>query len=405
MSVLSQKLEKTGRFPLVALEITPLNGTKTVRFDKFTNYQFTTNMLVPVDAFSFSFTAPNDPRPFTAYVQEGDIATLFANEELLATGIIDQIEIEVDGESGEKATVNGRDLIGQLEDNNAVALIVKPNADGTFETTDAEPMWGDNMTIEAVAKRLIIGTRIQKVVMSDAPITPALFASEPGESRLSALLRHCEPFNCIIWTDASGALKIGKPNFASPSKGMIICNKSKRQSNVFSMRVAFSGTSIPNIVVALWSDIQKTQIGIQKNQIFGNIAVGPTRLRQNGHNVIKTVLTSYPSGGDAQSLAIAAQYQTASAANQTVLQALAKRELARANFTEVLVHAVVPGHYNDNGEMYRPDTCYDVDFDRAGIQRKMYLYSVEYNLSEERGQYTVLSFCNIGTIVSDARIK
>jgi prophage tail gpP-like protein len=392
MSLLSNKLERTGRFPPVALEITPLNGTKTVRFDKFTTYQYTSNMLVPVDAFSFSFTAPDDPKPFSAYIQEGDISTLYANEELLATGIIDQIEINVDGESGESATVNGRDMIGQLEDNSAISI-------------NAEPIWGQNITLEAAAKQLIIGTRIQKIIMSEAPTIATLFASEPGESRLSALLRHCEPLNCIVWTDASGALKIGKPAFADTIKGTLICSKSKRQSNVFSMRATFSSTSIPNKVVALWSDVQATQIGIQKNQIFDNAAQGPTRLRQKGHNVIKTVMTSYPSGGDAQSLASAAQFQTASAANQTVLQALAKRELARANFNEVLVHAVVPGHYNDSGEMYRPDTCYNIDFDRAGIQEKMYLYSVEYNLTEERGQYTVLSFCRLGTIVSDARIK
>jgi prophage tail gpP-like protein len=392
MIPLNKRLEVSGRFPQVVLEIQPLlKGSQTIRFDKFTSYQFSSNMLVPVDAFSFSFVAPEDPNPFTSYIREGDIASLYADEEILATGIVDQIEVEVDGDSGEKATVNGRDLLGQLEDNAAVSI-------------NKEPLWGQSITLEAAAKKLIEGTRIQKVIASEAPTIAVLFASEPGESRLSSLLRLCEPLNCLLWTDPSGNLKVGKPDFASTAKGFLICSKSRRESNVSSMRATFSSASIPNKIVALWSDVQSTQIGIQANQIFDNSAEGPSRLRQNGHNVIKTVMTSYPSGGDAQSLSAAATFQAASAANATVLQALAKRELARANFNELLVHCVVPGHYNDNGEMYKVDTCYNVDFDRAGIQEKMYLYSIEYNLSEERGQYTVLSLCRLGTMVSDARL-
>lgn len=392
MSILSTKLARTGRFPNVALEIKPLNGTRSVRFDKFTQYQFASNMLVPVDAFSFQFTAPGDPNPFTAYVQEGDIAVLLADEKIVATGIVDQIEIEVDADNGERASVVGRDLLGQLEDNSAVSI-------------DKAPIWGQSITVENAAKKLVEGTRIQTVKTSEAPQTAVLFASEPGESRLSALLRMCEPLNVLVWTEATGTLVVGRPAFASAPQGNIICNRRKRESNVFSIRATYAATSIPNTVVVLWSDVQSTLQGIPQNQIFNNAAAGPSRLRQRGHNVIKTTMTSYPSGGDAQSLAAAAQFQTADAANQTILQALAKRELARANFSELLVHCVVPGHFNEKGEIYRPDTTYIVDFDRAGIQEKMYLYAVEWNLSEERGQYTVLNFCRLGTMVSDARIK
>jgi prophage tail gpP-like protein len=310
----------------------------------------------------------------------------------VATGIVDQLEVEVDGENGERATVNGRDLLGQLEDNSAVSI-------------QKEPIWGQSISVEAASKKLIEGTRIQKVVLADAPSTPVLFASEPGESRLSALLRLCEPLNCMVWTSADGALTVGRPNFSERARGTLICNRRKRESNVFSMRATFSAAAIPNKVVVLWSDVQSTQQGIPPNQIFDNAAQGPSRLRKAGHNVIKTVMTSYPSGGDAQSLASAAQFQAASAANSTILQALAKRELARANFNEIIVQAVVPGHFNDQGDMYRPDQCYMIDFDRAGISEKMYLFSVEWNLSEERGQYTVLSFCRLGTMVSDARIR
>jgi hypothetical protein len=74
-------LRVNGRFPKVELRITPLEARskqpralpKTVVIDKFISYQFTNNMLVPVDNFSYSFTAPNDEKPFTDYVLEGEL--------------------------------------------------------------------------------------------------------------------------------------------------------------------------------------------------------------------------------------------------------------------------------------------------------------------------------------------
>ena len=374
------------------MEIKPLNGARTYAFDQFTSYQFSSSIIVPVDSFQFEFCAPGDSKAFPSYVREGDIVTMYADGKVIATGIVDQIEVEVDGETGERARVIGRDMLGQLEDNTSVNI-------------DTEPIWGQNLTLEQVATRLADGTRIEAVVPRDAPVTPTLFASEPGETRISSLLRMAEPLNCLFWSDAYGNLIVGKPNFAQGQQGKILCSKGKRESNVLSIRATYSATSIPNKLVVLWSEVQDTQIGIPENQIFDNAATGPTRLRQNGHNVIRTVMTSFPNGADAQSLASAANFQTASAANQTLLQALAKRQFARANMNELIVQAVVPGHFNDNGIAYRPDQTYMVEFDRGAINEKMYLFAVEWNLDMERGQYTNLWLCRLGTIVSDVRIS
>lgn len=389
---LSRLLSRTGRLPKVELEIKPLEGTGSMGFDQFVRYQFSSSIVVPIDAFSFEVTAPGDTNAFINYVREGDIATLYADGTVVATGIVDQVEIEVDGESGERASVHGRDLMGQLEDHTAVNI-------------DKKPIWGGNLTIEESCKLMADGTRIRSVVSQDAPVTPTLFATEPGESRISALLRHAEPLNCLLWSDAVGNLNVGRPNFRQGHQGTLVCNRTRRVSNVFSMRATYSSTSIPNKMVVLWSDVQNTQVGIPENQIFDNAAIGPSRLRQRGHNVIRTVMTSMPNGADAQSLAGAAEFQAASAANQTLLQALAKRELARANMNELIIQAVVPGHFNENGISYRPDQTYMVDFDRGGVNEKMYLFAVEWNLDEDRGQYSILWLCRLGTIVSDARIS
>lgn len=385
------QLQRKGRFPPVSLQIQPLAGGRTIAFDKFLSYNFNSSLVVPVDQFSFSFVAPNDPNPFTGYVREGDLATLWADQTQLATGIVDQIEVEVDSESGERASVTGRDLLGQLEDNAAVS----------FNST---PIAGANMNLQAVAQKLIEGTRIQKAEFVDAPAIATLFATQAGESRLAALMRFMEPLNVIAWSGPTGNLVIGRPQFQLSPKGTIVCSKSKRTSNVISMRATYSATSLPNKIVTLWSDIQSTQIGLTSNQIFDNAAQGPTRLRKAGHLVLKALMTSLPTGADAQSLSSAAAFQTSDAASQTLLQAMAKREFARANFNEVIVQAVVPGHWNDLGEPYLPNTVYTIDFDRGNIQENMLLFSIDWGLTPDRGAYTVLSFCRLNTIVSDTRI-
>lgn len=383
-------LLKTGRFPPVRLEITSLLNASKLQFDKFQSYKFSSNILVPVDAFSFTFAAPGEEKPFSSYVLEGDIATLFANNKQVTTGIVDQIEVDV-GEDGEHATVNGRDMMSQLEDNAAVSILKKP-------------MWGKSQTLQAATRQLIEGTRISSdnLLFQDAPKKSYLFSTEPGESRLSALLRFMEPLNVIAWMNPDGKLVIGRPNMAQQPIGTFVLNKKQRLSNVLNMRATFSATSIPNKIVVLYNDVQSSQIGIAKNQIFNNAAAAPSRLRKKGHVIIKAIMVSNPSGADSQSLSSANPF-IAAAGSDTLLQAYAKRELARANINECQVQVVVPGHYNASGDFLRPDTVYNIDFDRAGIQKAMYCFAAEWNLTPDRGQFTVLSFCNLGSIVSEVK--
>ncbi len=86
-----------------------------------------------------------------------------------------------------------------------------------------------------------------------------------------------------------------------------------------------------------------------------------------------------------------------------ILQAYAKREIARRNVNEIIVQAVVPGHYNEEGEPYVTDTVYHVEYDRGGVDENMYLFQTDYGLNAERGQHTNLYFCRLGSIVADVR--
>jgi prophage tail gpP-like protein len=371
----------------------------------FISYSFSSSILIPVDTFSFTFAAPDGP-PFYEQVKEGDQAVLEANGYSVSTGVIDSIEIGIDGDGGEMVTVTGRDLLCQLEDQDAISVQDKP-------------IWANRAPLIQAVKTLVENTVIQKVVLQDAPTGNYLFATEPGETKLSALQRFCEPLNCIFWLSGDGSLVVGKPNMRQAPAGEIIVSKSRRYSNVTAIKVLRSSTQIPNIIVPIWSGQEATQDRTPVGQRIYNAAAGPNRLRSLKWNVPKGVVVSAPNGSDAQSLSQINTIELANgqrlrdevfpivgdqAAGGSILQAYAKREIARANHKEVIVQASLPGHYNDNARPFQVDTCYNVSYDRGSIEEKMYLFQVEYSM-DRSGQRTLLYFCRLGTIVADVRSK
>lgn len=388
---LKKLLEQTGRMPPVGLIIKPLDGSKPLPLDSFLSYKFQSSILVPVDSFDFSFVAPDDPQPLDKRIKEGDIISLFAAGRTLATGIIDVTDLEVDGEFEEKGQITGRDLMGQLEDQDSVSI-------------SDDPLWGNSETVTSGTQKLLKNTRISDgLILKDAPTSGGwLFGTEPGESKLASLQRFIEPMNCLAWMSPEGKLTIGRPNMAQKSLGRLFLSKAKRDSNVLSMKVTRASTSIPNVILPIWAGQETTQSRVSKEQRAYNAAEGPTRLRKAGHLVQKCVVISNPQATDPQGYS---EVNAVKALGSNRLQAYAKRELARANIREMVVQAVVGGHYNESGDPYLADQVYKIEFDRGNVDEEMYLFAVEYELTAERAQITHLSFCRKGSIVSDVRIR
>jgi prophage tail gpP-like protein len=382
---LQQQVESSGRLPPVSLLLTPLNGEKPVFLDRFLNYSFSSSILVPVDTFSFGFVAPDDPRPLNRVIREGDVVTLLANDKPIATGIIDQTEVETDADFGEKCQLTGRDLMGQLEDQSMVS-------------TDSRPIYANNYTIEAAISKIIENTRIPGLLTRNAPKAAYLFAGEPTESKLSALQRFLDPLNCLAWCAPNGKITIGRPNMSQAPKGTLIISKEKRISNVTDMKVIRSAAQIANLLIPIWNGQENVQDRIGIQQALVNAARGPARLFRLGHRLPKTIAYSAPNGDTTQDLS---EINFLKVGSSNLLQAVAKRELARQNQKEMIVQAVVPGHYNENGEPYQIDTVYKIEYDRGDVDEKMYLFQVEYTFDEGGGQKTSLYFCRLGTIVSD----
>lgn len=393
---LQRTLERDGRFPPINLVLRPLENAQgairnalqspTIVLDRFLTYNFSSSILVPVDSFSFTFVAPDGP-PLNEAIKEGDLVSLTANDVTLATGIVDATEVETQADFGEKGSLHGRDLMSQLEDQDAISF-------------DSRPIWGNAVSVESGIRSLLDSTRITNVELRDAPSANYLLATEPGESKLAALQRFLEPLNCLAWMGPDGRMIVGKPNMAQKARGRIFLLKDKRESNVLSMRVTRASTAIPNLVVPIWAGQESTVDRVAPEQALMNAAKGPARLYKLGHRVPKAVVISTPTATDAQGLS---QINAISAGGSNLLQASAKREIARKNVGEIVVEAVVPGHYDENGMPYVTDTVYHVEYDRGSVDESMYLYQVDYQLEESGGQRTNLFFCRLGAIVADVR--
>lgn len=392
---LSKLLAKNGKFPVITLIVKPLeNAAGSVKNSlsvdgqplvRFLGYSFQSSIIVPVDTFSFSFAAP-DADPITSSINEGDIVLLTGNDVTLATGIVDQIDVETDSEFGEKVTLTGRDLMSQLEDQDAISI-------------DSSPIWVEKTSLLAGVQQLCKDTRITTVALTGkTPGSTYLLATEPGESKLAALQRFLEPLNCIAWMAPNGALLVGKPNMAQEISGEFILFRNLRLSNCLSMRVTRSSTSIPNIIVPVWAGQETTVDRVSKQQALTNKAPGPSRLLKLGHRVPKSVIVSTPQATDAQGLSSVNAF---SAGGGNILQAYAKREIARKNIGEIKVQIAVPGHFADDGSAFRIDTVYRIANDRASLDENMYLYQIAYDMTPEGGQRTNLFFCRLGCIVAD----
>lgn len=357
--------------------------------DTFLSYNYSSSILIPVDTFSFTFSRP-DLDPVPTFLREGDLITLAGNGVPVSTGIIDQVEVEIDDSGGERASISGRDLLSQLEDQDAVSL----NSGKNF---------GGNTTIENGVRRLCEDTRITQFDFTRAPTGQFLWATEAGESKLTALQRLLEPANCVAWMLPSGALKIGQPNMSANSSGDLFCLQNSRESNVISIKATRACSRIPNVIAVIWP-IQEdvTKEATLPKQVYLNAAYGPERLRKLGHTLPKSVVIAVPDGNAPTDYDAVNKLQFA---NGDRLDQYAKREIARANVDELIVQIVVNGHYNESGMPYLPDTVYNIRFDRGNIDQDMYLYQTDYRMSEDTGQLTNLYFCNLGAIVAGIKTK
>lgn len=405
MTIAISQLEKNGRFPPLEIQIQRVverDGQRvaedTAYLREFLSYRFTQSMLIPVDAFSFTFVPPSYA-PGKSLVtideltKEGDIVTVWYGPDndrrQIATGLIDSTSLRCTLQ-GESFGVVGRDLLGQLEDQDAVS----------FGPGKTETYWGPAVGVKSVVRGLIKQTRIAdtKIKLQGISDDKALFATSPGESKLSALLRYLEPLNALVWLEADGTIMVGKPDFRSVSSGTFFVDRKNEQANC-TMSVNKNAGRIPNGVLGIWSGGEFAQDAFATDLIENN-AERCSELRKAGHIINKTVVVSVPSTDIKSGSSDLTTLSSKGA--EGYVKAYVKRLIARANLSEVDVEVIVPGHCNDDGDPYVADTIYKIYNDRGNIDEDMYCYAVDYFMDKGGGQTTALHFCKLGTIVADA---
>lgn len=404
-------LEKHGRFPPFSLSIFPLEDLRREIFiDKFMSYRFQSSILIPVDSWSAEVKYDIDLRDLDGRIRpsEGDIVVLRANGIPIATGQIDHLDMETDGKSGTKLTLQGRDLLGMWEDQDSVSI-------------EGRILDGNKYTVDQVVAALAVNSRInsKKIIRREAPKIPYLFATQPGETKLSSIQRYCEALDIYFWMRGDGNLIIGKPDMygrRSPSpRDSFFISRRNRSSNVLSMRSSRNSTSVPSYIVPLWNG----QEGVLGRNVplppVKNRNKGAIRLKNLGHVVSKAVVTSTPQGASAQDLsditalevAIQQQQQAGTQINfknaPNILNAYAEREMAKLNMKTLQVQATIPGHYNSRAEAIQVDQVYRIQYDVDNIDQDMFLYEVEYTMTEGEGQRTRMFFCPQDSLVSKVR--
>jgi prophage tail gpP-like protein len=394
-----------GKTPPVSLSIHPLEDlTKEITFEKFISYNFKSSILVPVEAFSCevyynkqaSLGAQGIRKP-----REGDIFVLRANNQAVACGIIDQLDMDTEPRSGTKLSISGRNLLGQWEDQDSVSL-------------DSKIIYGNNYTVTQIVTALAQNTRINpaRTILHNAPSKGYLAATQPGESKLSSMQRYCESLDIWFWMQGDGSLNVGRPNMYGSSHGTFYCLSTARQSNVLSIRSTRASTQIPNIILPIWNGQESVQaLNIPQSALL-NHAAGPARLRHFSHRTPKAIVVSTPQGASPQDLAeinallVAGQNVSETvtkAGASTILQAYAKREIAKANLNELKVQVNLMGHYNDRAEPVVVNQVYQIQYEDDDVDQLMFCYEVEYLMDPKMGPQSKLTFCRQIALVSDVR--
>lgn len=378
----------------VVSSFTVLGSEDPVSLRTFDSYSFERNILVP--AAAFRFTAPGVDKELRMQIRSGDLVQLFARDFdgkiiPVGTGFVDETDTHI-LPGAVDYVISGRDTLGQFVDNTAI---------------DAN---NKMIAIEEIDIPTIFAT-LQKNTRMPFSFYPSpggipngkfLFQTNPGETKINALQRYLEFCNCLIWTAPNGLAIIGKPDFAQATSGqLIMSSENPVGNNVLEARVRRApNLAIRQIVVQLQA------LSMDPGALSANTVVNSDADMQEiadalaGRSVYQTF--SYGQGNAAVN-----QYKFVGNQNanpNSIGTQMALREIAKENMKILDVEVVVPGHFDENGNLYNVDTIYDVQIDDEDIEQEMYVYHVNYELTREHGILTRMRLCEKYSIVSSGNI-
>jgi prophage tail gpP-like protein len=370
----------------IEISVTPISSKKPQFLRTFSSYSFERNILVP--ASPFRFTAEGVDPAVRMAIRSADTVELYAKNSTgttypVATGYIDETDTHITPTSVEYV-LTGRDTIGQLVDNAAV------DANNTI-------IHLASINLKNVALTVIQNTRIPPSILpQNLPDGLMLFQTNPGETKINVLQRYMEYTNCLVWSAPNGQMVIGKPNMSQPSMGnFILKSTGSNNNNLLEARVRRNtNMAIRKIAVQL----QTLNITDPSNITVTNgdpdvVAVAQYRAGKsvyrtfslgNGTDAVNQ-LTQVGSGGSPQQIGFT----------------LSRKEVAKSNMDVLEIEAVVLGHFNEQGQLYNIDQVYHVVIDDENVAEDMYVHTIKYDLTKDRGMITTMRLSRLGTVVAD----
>jgi prophage tail gpP-like protein len=369
--------------PPIKLYFKSAQGGDNIEIDTFTSYHFDRNILIPASAFRF--TAPGVDKEKRLSIRSGDYVFIYGadktGEKQIGTGWIDETDTHITP-SRIEYVLTGRDTLGAFVDNDAV-------------DSDNKIINSAHLSLENILKILLKNTRIpQGFKTQQLPNGLFLLQTNPGETKANIMQRYLEFTNCLMWTDSSGQVTIGKPNFAQETSGKLILNKFGKNNNCLEGRVR---RNLNQVIRRIVTQLQSTEQvdptprtlnnNIEEMKLFPGVGRSVFRLFSYGSgNDVVNNLSGVAVGGNPWAIG----------------KQLSQREIAKDNMKVLDVEIVLQGHINSRGNLYNIDQIYDVLIEDENLYEPMYVYACSYELTLEHGMMTRLRLCKINTIVATA---
>ena len=418
-----------------------------VAIDRWITYDFASDFLTPTDSFSFTLGATEAglPDKLRSALKLGAQVSIHNETNILATGLIDAVDISADRSAGIVYNIHGRDKLGQtldavadptfqLKSGGTLAELLK-RLFGPFGWPDDDDydIDGDANRDARMGKRGIKTSETAPSGRRKAKRRRSGGGGSSGAARklASFILHQTKPYHhesvfhfasrvaqrhgLWIWCSADGeTLIVGKPDYKQEAPFVLHRGRDGR-GNILSGSVHYAMTDQPTLIIADGFAVGAAgEFG--KGRIKAHIINPMLGLTDEADNTpeVAALLAKHP--GTVENTLPSASFPFRAAnipfrpmflhdpesRTKEQLNAFVKREMSLLYRKALTTSYVVEGHgQNVDGQFvaWAPDTVVDVEDELGELQERMYVLGVAFNKSRMGGTTTRLELIRLNTIV------
>lgn len=386
---------------VVVLEIVDTN----TRINKWEEYSFSSNFLIPTDAFSFTISADALNQSDLRAIVPGAEVKLTVNGAIQGNARIDKVTYTADRENGSQVHIEGRDKLAYLIDS-GIDPIVKFNPQMTLLELLAE-VFGpfgftqssfevDDSANRGVQSRNVRGTKTSKGAKTAGRALQSYILRQlrpyPNEHAFEFAARVCQRFGLWLWLSADGKkVFANKPNYDQETIYSLIRLYSGEGNN-FNGSVALDVSEQPSIILA--------------DGFSGGVDYGRSRLRAHIENPLLDVdnsaaLNKYAKSGSKKAEIPLVVHKLKmpharplflhddDAKTPEQLEAFVLREMSLRLRKSLEVRATVEGH-QQNGNIWTVNTVCSFSDDISRVREPLWILERTFSKSRRDGTTTNL---------------